>query len=246
MSAEAFMQIAQSLLRQIEETQLDAIRTAGQAMAERVARKGVIHQYDSGHVPKELLHRAGGILIIRPLNTDARLGSGIPQFRLSDELEPDTLRPTEVQAEWILQINDCRPQDVLLIGSVSGRQDFVVTLVQRARKRGILVVAITSEQQSEVATSTHPEGLFLQDVADLVIDNCGIAGDAALEMDGLQECICPTSGLASVVIGWSLVAELVDLLLARGLKPSVLRSINVPDAKEVNDAAYEQYERTGI
>jgi len=79
-----------------------------------------------------------------------------------------------------------------------------------------------------------------------VIDNCGEVGDAILEIPGLDAKACPSSGLAFVFISWSLIAELLRDLTARGLKPHVYRSVNLPGAREFNEEARDAYERTGI
>jgi len=38
----------------------------------------------------------------------------------------------------------------------------------------------------------------------------------------------------------------LEELLARGLKPHVWRSVNLPDPGDFNDLAQKEYERTGI
>ena len=77
--------------------------------------------------------------------------------------------------------------DVLLIVSNSGRNALPVEMAIEARERGIATIAITSLEHSRAVGARHASGLRLFEACDVVIDNCGVAGDAALELDGIGE-----------------------------------------------------------
>lgn len=38
------------------------------------------------------------------------------------------------------------------------------------------------------------------DIGDIVIDNCGVFGDAILDLDGIEETVFPTSSISNAFI----------------------------------------------
>ncbi|MDF0752811.1 hypothetical protein NLU14_21535, partial [Marinobacter sp. 71-i] len=93
---------------------------------------------------------------------------------------------------------------------------------------GVTVIALTSLSYSQLLKSDHSSGKRLFELADLVIDNCAPALDAMIEVSDMDAPICPASGISSAVIMWAIEAGTVQLLLQRGIKPTVLKSINNP------------------
>jgi Uncharacterized protein containing SIS (Sugar ISomerase) phosphosugar binding domain len=83
-------------------------------------------------------------------------------------------------------------------------------------------------------------------VVDVAIDNCGVVGDAVLEVEGIDVKVCPTSGITGIFILWLLMAEVIEMLLNRGIKPHIYKSINFDDGKEYNEKALIEYKKTGI
>ena len=58
---------------------------------------------------------------------------------------------------------------------------------------GMPVVAVTSLDHGQATASRHPSGKKLAEIADIIIDNCSPAGDAAVEIEGLPYKVGPTS-----------------------------------------------------
>jgi len=239
MSARGWMEKADGVLAAIRETQGEAIVRAAQAIAERMARGGAFTLYDCGHCSGEPHNRAGGLLAIYRFN---------PTFTPPGPNPPG--RKTGMDEEELgrlaVEKSSLQAGDILLIVSVSGRRPLVVEVAQRARERGVLVVAITSRQYSGALESQHSSGQRLYEVADITIDNCGVLGDAILEIPGLEAPAGPTSGLAFVYIFWALTCEILARLVAMGKQPHVLRSVNKPGGAEFNEAAKRAYEQTGL
>ena len=92
----------------------------------------------------------------------------------------------------------------------------------------------------------HPSGKRLYEVADLVIDDCGPVGDTLLQVAGMDEEICASSGLSFVYIMWALEAEICALLTARGVMPHVYRNANLPGAQQVNERIVKAYAEEGV
>jgi uncharacterized phosphosugar-binding protein len=74
----------------------------------------------------------------------------------------------------------------------------------------------------------------LHELVEVVIDNGGIVGDAAVEIEGLPIRVAPTSTVVAAAIANALVAEVAERLLARGIEPEVFSSSNVAGGDLVN------------
>jgi uncharacterized phosphosugar-binding protein len=96
-----------------------------------------------------------------------------------------------------------------------------------ARQRGAQVIALTSMAHSTATTSRAPGGQRLFETADVVIDNCGVPGDALIEVPGSPERTGATSTMAGALLLQALTVEIVTRLTERGETPNVLRSLNV-------------------
>ena len=45
------------------------------------------------------------------------------------------------------------------------------------------------------------------DIADIVIDNCGVPGDCAVQMEGVAAAVCPTSSMANTFIAQAISVQ---------------------------------------
>lgn len=249
MSAAAWFDQADALLYRIRQTQAEAIRKAAAMIADTAAQGGGLHYYNTGHCPNEPLHRAGGLLMINPISFSVNVShQAAPKRRAEAEAQDRELawRRAEEDARLAAERSNLLPGDSLIIVSVAGKTPGPVELALRARERGVKVIAITSLAYSKTVKSLHSSGRRLFEVADIVLDNCGVPGDAILEVEGVDAPICPTSGLAFCYLIWALTAEVVKELVARGLKPHVYRSINLEGGEEFNAAAEQEYLQTGL
>ena len=61
----------------------------------------------------------------------------------------------------------------------------------------------------------------------MVLDNCGVPGDALIEVDGSPERTGATSTMVGAMLVQALTVEIVTRLAERGETPRVLRSLNV-------------------
>jgi len=155
-------------------------------------------------------------------------------------------RGPEDAVECALDRANILPGDCLIVISNSGKTPVPVQMALGARRRGLKVVAITSVAYAKECRSEHSSGKRLFEVADVVIDNCGVPGDAVLEMEGLDTKACPTSGVATAYALWALTAEIIAQLLKRGKRPHLYRSVNLPDGAAYNERARKEFEETGL
>lgn len=133
--------------------------------------------------------------------------------------------------------------DVVLIASNSGRNAYPVELALEAKDRGAKVIAITSAQHSNATISRHVSGKHLLDIADIVIDNCGVLGDSAIHLDGLESAMCPTSSMANAFIVQAISTQCAAYILEHGVTPPVFVSLNCENNENVNDEYFEKYTR---
>jgi uncharacterized phosphosugar-binding protein len=71
-------------------------------------------------------------------------------------------------------------------------------------------------------------------VADVVLDNGGCVVDAAVDIEGLDRPVAPTSTVVGAAILNAVVAEAVHLLVDRGFIPDVCASSNTRDGGAAN------------
>ncbi len=249
MSAARWFVRAEEILAQVRTTQAEVITQAAGRIAEATAGGGGVHIYDTGHCTHEPIHRAGGLLMLR----DLRLGLNLTTTPAPQRVAEASGRQQEVRgatdealADLAVRRSALVAGDVLIVNSVSGKSALPVQVALSARQLGLFVIAITNVTYSRAVSSQHSSGKKLFEVADLVIDNCGVVGDAALDMEGLETRAIPTSGLTFCYIIWALVAEVIAQLVARGKKPHVWRSVNLPDGEEFNARAEAEYRETGV
>jgi uncharacterized phosphosugar-binding protein len=81
------------------------------------------------------------------------------------------------------------------------------------------------------------------ELADIVVDNCGVEGDSSLEMEGMRASIAPTSSMANAFIVQSMVAACCDEMLKNGQEPPVFISLNSDGNETVNEELFAKYTR---
>lgn len=232
-----FFSCAESLLRKVSSTQATAISEAAHAIALSLLAGGVWHVFGTGHshvIAEELYFRAGGLA---PVN--AILYPSLMQHE--GPVSSSRLERTPGLAKTILDAQDIRPGEVLTIVSNSGRNAVPVEMAILAREKGLTTVAITSLAQSKAAPLGQGQTRKLYEVCDLVIDNGGNAGDAALEVPNAGVWVSATSTLVGVAIVEQIVFEVACLFQEHGVDPPVFKSANLPGGDEWNQRLIERY-----
>jgi uncharacterized phosphosugar-binding protein len=249
MSAEQWFERCDGILAKIRTTQMEPIRRAADLIADAGGRGAGFHFYDTGHCSREAIHRAGGLCMLKHLQFSLNVDSSAAPKRtkeVSQRHSESCPSLDEELARIAVQRSGLAAGDVLLISSVSGKAAIVVEVARAAQSLGAKVVAITNVTYSSAVHSLHSTGKRLCDVADVVIDNCGVVGDAVLNVEGVDTGVAPTSGVAFCYIIWAVVAEAVARMRARGLHPHVYRSVNLPDGEQFNARAEAEYRETGV
>jgi len=229
-AGQRYLETAEALIRRLTADEWGRIDAAAELMTEAMAKGGSIHAFGSGHshmFAEELFYRAGGFVRIEPILFEGlMLHASAP---LSTALER-----VSGLAAVILDDHPTRSGDVLLIASNSGSNAVITEMAQEARRRGLRTIAITSIGHATSDVGRQAKAPRLHELVDVVIDNGGVVGDAAVEIEGLPMRVAPTSTVVVAAIANALVAEVAERLLARGIEPEVFSSSNVAGGDAVN------------
>ncbi|MFZ5817037.1 MAG: SIS domain-containing protein [Bacillota bacterium] len=235
---ESYYQTVTKILAGVMESQAGAIQEAGRLGAEALLNGGLIHAFGTGHshmLAEELFSRAGGLPLVNAIIEPSLTLVEGSQRSSSFERLPGL-------AERLLALEPLSPGDLMIIASNSGRNAVPVEAAIYARERGLKVVAITSLAHSRSQPATHASGRRLFELADVVIDNLGIPGDAALEVPGSPTRACATSTVVGSFIVQGIVAEVVERLVEAKLDPlPLMRSGNLDDARVHNARVLATY-----
>lgn len=203
---------------------LDAARDA---LAEALGNGHLLYVAGSGHshmLAEEAFYRAGGIAQAQAILD--------PELMLHMGAERSTiLEREEGRAERVMSAYPVGPGDVVVVASNSGRNAYPIEMALAAKARGARTIALTSLRHAKQTTSRHHSGKLLYQVTDLVLDNGGEYGDAALEIVGRNVRMGPTSTLIGVFIINAILAEAVNLLALRGIEIDVYQSANMQGAE---------------
>ncbi len=230
-----YLAIAGELVERLAAVEWPRIDAAATLMTDAISADHVIHAFGSGHshmLAEELFYRAGGLVRVRPI-----LFEGL-MLHVSAPLSTALERMPGLAAA-LLEDHPMEPGDVLLIASNSGGNAVGVELARLARDAGVHTVGLTSLRYATSTGARSVGGPRLHEVVDVTIDNGGIVGDAAIEVDGLETRVGPTSTVVGAAILNALVAEVVERLVLRGIVPEVYASSNVTGG----DAANARFER---
>jgi uncharacterized phosphosugar-binding protein len=206
---------------------------AVQGMLEELGRTQLETIGRAGDLCAEAL-LAGHHIYLNPLGTHA-IATEVTH-RAGGFVDPRILSPDGAEL---------RAGDVVIVGTNAGYDAITVGVALRCRALGVRTVAITTVAYEKAITSADPSGKTLHEVADVCIDQGGVAGDALLRLDGLDVPIIPPSGVLCVAAVWMVFAAAAERMVALGKPPLVYESVQMPGAAERNARAEEEARRTG-
>lgn len=233
---EYFKQI-RTILDEVEETQDKAMVESAKMIADSIKDDGILHVFGCGHsqmYAMELFYRAGGLVPVNAILTPAI--SLEPKAPLSTQGERQ-----EGLAKAILDNENVKENDVLIIVSTSGRNAVPVEMAMEAKERGLKVITLTSFEFTKNVTSRHRSGKKTYELSDIVLDNCGVLGDAILELDGLDAKFAPTSSIIGFTILQAIIAQVVENLVNDGYNPPIWVSANTDKGDKINQEYIERY-----
>lgn len=228
------------LIDKIYETQSNSISKSINLIADAIENKNKIFSFGASHagiITQELFYRAGGLAVINPLFLRETLLDVRPVTKTSK------MEQLDGYGSLALEGQNAKKNDVIIITSVSGRNDIAIDLALKAKEIGMKIIAITNLNYSKEVKSRHKTGLRLFELSDIVIDNCGIKGDACVSINTLQQKVAPNSTIAGAFIVNSIVAGVCEELVKRGTEPPVFYSANVDGGDKKNSEIFKKYKK---
>lgn len=238
MKSETYIRIVGETIERAFSSQRAVLEQTSSLIAKAIEAKKNVFVFGCSHagiLAEEVFYRTGGLAVINPIF--------FPGFMLNTRpiTMTSSLERVSGLGKTILEKNHVGEGDVLILHSVSGRNTVPVEMAIEAKKCGVHTVCITNLAYSQAVTSRHPDGKRLFEVCDLVIDNGGEVGDAAIKLEGLAEKIGPTSTTVGTALLNAIVIDAVELMIADGIVPPVFMSANLDGGDEHNARIFKEY-----
>ena len=237
---------ARRLLDQIEDTQMDGLAEAAEICADAIAAGGLVHLFGSGHsrIPaEEMFPRYGSYPGFHPI-AELSMTFHTEIVGSNGQRQAMFIERVEGLAEVILSNYSFGSADAFVVFSVSGRSAVPIEIAMGAHDRGMPVIVVTSVAESMAAPAQHSSGTRLLEHGDVVIDLGTPAGDALVELDGLDVKVGPGSTFAFAAVANELKVQTAERLAQRGAMPAVITSASVVGEERSGalfDAAYEDH-----
>lgn len=225
------------ILEQVFTQETESMEKAAAVLAEANKSRHSVFAFGCNHaglITLELFYRTGGMVTVNPVR--------VPGMML--EVSPITMSSQiERLPEYGRIIFDSLPAkegDVIIIHSVSGRNAVTIDMAKAAKEKGVTVIVLTNMNTATSVSSRHASGKKLHDFADILIDNHGDMGDAAIQLEGFAQKVAPTSTVVGAAILNAVIARTCELLMEMGIQPPVFMSGNIDGGDAYNDAAIAQ------
>lgn len=228
MGCQKFLYELDKIISAIKATQGENIKAAGTLICNSIMDGGILQAFGSGHSYAGALEISG------------RAGALIPSKAMEEPANGD-YETIEGVGKKYMEKSDVCPKDIFVIISNSGRNPLPIEVAEFIKQKGNKIIAVTSLAVSKEMTSRHSSGKKLYDFADVVLDNCGVYGDAAVQMDGLSTKICGTSTITDAILLNCMMCEAVEQMLAKGYIPPIYTSLNVDGGVKANKRDIERY-----
>lgn len=225
-----------ALIARTLKSQQGSMERAARAVADCLKSGHMVYTLGTGHghlLALEVFYRAGGMARVCPI-LDERLmlhksASESTLWERREEIVSDLLARYPIGAG-----------DVLIAASNSGRNGAAVLYPMEARRRGATVIALTSMAHTMSVAPRNSAGIRLCETADIVLDNGGAAGDAALLMaDGMR--VGPTSTAVGAAMLQAVACRVKEISLEEGWEAEFFKSSNIDGGDEYNAALLEKY-----
>ncbi len=242
----------EAILRRVRQTQSERIALAASWCAEAIAQKGLVHLFGNGHsrmAVEEIWPRYGSYPGFHPI-VELSMTYHHQVVGANGQRQAMWIERQEGLGEIILRNFVFRSYDLMMVFSTSGNNGVVVDVALGAKQRGLKVIAVIAEEYARMLPSGHSSGQRLHDIADLVIDNCAIPGDAMVEVPGVDVPVGPGSTIGNTAVVNAIKCLVAAELAERGQPPLVLagawRMGKEASAQRFEDAYNDHRERVKV
>lgn len=230
-----FSQIKERMIRILNEEK-DNLDKASDLMVDAITKNKLIHVFGTGHsmiIAEEMFLRAGGLV---PVNAILE-----KRFSIMSGIESTMSERNPGLASKIIRKYGVSNEDVLIIASVSGINAAPVEAAVEAKKIGAKTIGITSIEASKKLSPRNPFNKRLFEVVDVALDTKVPAGDAIISFEDLEQKVGPVSTILGAFIANLLVILTSKKLIAKGTKPPIWLSGNLPDSDKINMQYVNKY-----
>ena len=228
---------AQELLSRVAITQRESVAQCVKLFTDALASGKMIHTFGTGHshlLAEEIFYRAGGLAAIYPI-LDERL-----------MLHKEVVKGSQNErlpglAQELVDKHPIANGDVVIVISNSGGNQVTIDLVKLAQSLGAKVIAVTSINHATSKSARSSAAEKIHQLADVVLDNSGVVGDASVRVAGSPMSAGPTSTVIGGALLQSIVVGTVAECLKRGIEPEIFLSSNLAGGDENNAAIFDKY-----
>ncbi|MGM0529098.1 MAG: sugar isomerase domain-containing protein [Bacteroidota bacterium] len=253
MLAKQWLENARKVMNSIEETQMDNIRLAAEAMAETIECERWVHTFGCGHATlpiEEMYPRIGGFVGFHPMIelplsffTHITGEMGVHQFVFLERVEGYGVE--------IMKGYNFDKRDIIWLFSHSGINNVNIDIALEARKKGMKVIVFGSAAEAKGKKTRHSCGKTIFEIADIIVDTCVPLEDASVSLKNHRDKIGPVSTMAFTTCVWMTITTVAEILADKGIKLYIHPSHNVPGddtAKMRLDKALAEYKSriTGV
>jgi uncharacterized phosphosugar-binding protein len=242
---EDFLQKSAEILETVKKQQ-SQIRQAAEMFAGTIMEGRMVHIFGSGHsriLVEEMWPRYGSFPGFNPI-VELSLTFHNLVVGANGQRQAMFLENVSGFAGRILRNFDLKEVDTALIISSSGCNVVPIEMAEIFQKQKIRVVSIISKIHAEKSTSNRSDGKKLGDFSDLILDTGAPAGDAMVNVPGLDTPVAPGSTVGGTLLINCIKAELAGILTAKGHPPKVLSSavvVGADRAKTIFESAYDEH-----
>lgn len=227
------------ILEEIKQQEQQSIETTVQLMTDAILEKRSIYVFGCSHaamLAEELYYRAGGLMLINPIFSEPISVYASP-ISLTSKMEN-----LEGYGTILANKVPIKKDDLVIVHSVSGRNAVCMDFAIEAKKKGAIIVCLTSMQYATAVTSRHSSGKMLHEVSDVIIDNHGELGDSCIKLPGLDQKVGATSTVSGIAIFNEIVVQVTERLMQNGIEePPIFYSANLDGGTEKNLRIREKY-----
>lgn len=233
------------IIEHLEQTQMPAIEQAADMIVHALTNNGAVFCSDIGHGNHgDFINRAGGLAAVMHFTFHSNVHDPVAKC-LQDRPQAEVLNREVENVRHAVRVSNLRAGDVMMLGSVSGKNITPIELALSCREKGVKTIGMTAMDYTMNVESLHPSGKRLFEAVDVVIDSGAPYGDAAVELPGYDVKVMPVSGVAHTISGWMIWGRVMDLFAELGTPASVFMSFNREGGRAYYDKAQELYNSRG-
>lgn len=201
-----------NMFQEITKVEESNIQKAATILAETVMQGGTLYTFGTGHsmgIAHEAVGKRGSLITAKLLDEHIY---NLARFERLEGLGP-----------VVMKNHQLTNKDTVIVASNSGRNPLTIEVAEEAKKQGAKVISISAHDVKGKLPSLKSSGYYLADYADVAIDNHGDSSDLLLEIPGTDLKVGSPSTLTGIFIYYLILTEAVEIMVAKGFKPPLIK-----------------------